>query len=77
MNRGGGIKNLELIDASNENIQDYFQLALTVNTCDAMGANFINTLLESLAHNFKESFTQYIKKLNKEDDVKHFEIKFL
>jgi hydroxymethylglutaryl-CoA reductase len=72
--RGGGILKLELLEASNSQIQDYFQLQLTVNTCDAMGANFINTLLEALAQNFKEQFKNYIQTLNKNSDVKHFEI---
>lgn len=73
-NRGGGILNLELIDASTLEIQDYYQLQLTVNTCDAMGANFINTLLEALAEKFKSHFNEYLQKLNKQQDIKHFEI---
>jgi len=43
--RGGGILDLELIDftAVEEN---YFQLRVSFETCDSMGANFINSVLE-------------------------------
>ena len=46
--RGGGIQNIELIDKS-ELIPDYFQLHIQFKTADAMGANFINSCLESIA----------------------------
>lgn len=72
--RGGGVKGLTLINASNEKIKNYYQLALTVDTCDAMGANFINTLLEVLAEKFKQQFQEYIEKIQRKTEVKHFEI---
>ena len=43
--RGGGIVAIELVDKSEEE-PDYFQLDFRFETADAMGANFINTLLE-------------------------------
>lgn len=46
--RGGGILGLELLDLTHK-IENYYQLKLTAETCDAMGANFINSLLEELA----------------------------
>lgn len=48
-NRGGGISNLELLDKSNV-IDHYFQLHLTFETVDSMGANFINSCLELIAN---------------------------
>ena len=47
--RGGGIKNIELIDRTND-IPHYYQLFVSFDTVDAMGANFINSILEALAH---------------------------
>jgi hydroxymethylglutaryl-CoA reductase len=72
--RGGGVKDLQLVNASNDKIKNYYQLVLKVETCDAMGANFINTLLEVLAEKFKLQFSYYLKKLDKSNEVKHFEI---
>ncbi|MEL4306631.1 hydroxymethylglutaryl-CoA reductase, degradative [Joostella sp. CR20] len=50
--RGGGITNIELRDKSNE-LANYFQLHCTFETLDAMGANFINSCLETIAKTFK------------------------
>lgn len=46
--RGGGITSLRLVNKT-QDMEDYFQLFATFETCDAMGANFINSVLESLA----------------------------
>jgi hydroxymethylglutaryl-CoA reductase len=54
-NRGGGILDIELIDKSNE-IQDYFQLKVSFETVDSMGANFINTCLEEFTSELKDFF---------------------
>lgn len=43
--RGGGISDIELLDLSSE-VDHLFQLKCTFETCDSMGANFINTILE-------------------------------
>lgn len=43
--RGGGVLDMELLDFS-EQEPDYFQLRVTFETCDSMGANFINSVLE-------------------------------
>ena len=46
--RGGGIVDIELKDKSNL-IEGYYQLHLTFETVDSMGANFINSCLEKIA----------------------------
>lgn len=46
--RGGGILGIELKDKSNL-IDNYYQLHLTFETVDSMGANFINSCLEQIA----------------------------
>jgi len=46
--RGGGIVQLELIDKTHLE-PHYYQLKGTFETCDSMGANFINSVLEELA----------------------------
>ena len=43
--RGGGILGIELIDFTTEEA-DYYQLRCTFETCNSMGANFINSVLE-------------------------------
>ena len=43
--RGGGILGIELIDFTAEEA-DYYQLRCTFETCNSMGANFINSVLE-------------------------------
>lgn len=43
--RGGGVKDLELIDFT-ETEQDYYQIRGYFETVDSMGANFINSCLE-------------------------------
>ncbi len=50
--RGGGIVSLEIRETS-EHLPDAYQLFVTFNTADAMGANFINSVLEALATGFK------------------------
>lgn len=50
--RGGGILSLDLIDKTKD-LKDYYQLFLEFDTCDAMGANFINSVLESMSKKLK------------------------
>lgn len=50
--RGGGAKDLEvriLNEESNSKYSQMLVLHIYINTCDAMGANIINTMVESLA----------------------------
>ncbi len=46
--RGGGIRDIRIIDMSHLETA-YYQLMVTFETCDSMGANFINSVLESFA----------------------------
>jgi len=46
--RGGGITNLELLDFT-ETEPDLYQIRASFETCDSMGANFINSCLEVFA----------------------------
>jgi hydroxymethylglutaryl-CoA reductase len=66
--RGGGIIDIELLDMRHLD-ENYYQIKGTFETCDSMGANFINSCLEMFARTFetwlleKDIFTQ------KEKDV--------
>lgn len=51
--RGGGMTTLNLVDRTKDE-PGYYQLKAEFETCDAMGANFINSILESLGKTFKE-----------------------
>ncbi len=51
--RGGGLLEITLLDKTDLD-DHYFQVFATFETCDAMGANFINTALEKLAKDFQE-----------------------
>jgi hydroxymethylglutaryl-CoA reductase len=51
--RGGGVTDIELIDMT-QHEAGYFQLKASFETCDSMGANFINTCLEEYASTLKE-----------------------
>ncbi|MEM6319102.1 MAG: hydroxymethylglutaryl-CoA reductase, degradative [Bacteroidota bacterium] len=54
--RGGGIRTIELVDFTDTE-PDYYQLRCTFETCDSMGANFINSCLES----FGKTLTQFLQ----------------
>ncbi len=45
--RGGGILNMSLLNFTHLE-PDYWQLRVAFETCDSMGANFVNTVLERL-----------------------------
>jgi hydroxymethylglutaryl-CoA reductase len=51
--RGGGILDLRLVDRTHDEA-GYFQLLGEFDTRDAMGANFINSILETLGRTWKE-----------------------
>ena len=61
--RGGGISSIQLIDKTDE-LKNYFQLSVDFNTSDSMGANFINSCLESMSKKIKELSDEYFKKNN-------------
>ena len=60
--RGGGITSIKLIDAT-DRLEDYYQLKVTFETCDSMGANFINSNLEEMAKCL-ENFTDNHERLD-------------
>ena len=55
--RGGGILDIQLKNMT-QSLPGYYQLDCSFDTCDSMGANFINTLLES----FAEGLQNYLKR---------------
>ncbi|MCB9092089.1 MAG: hydroxymethylglutaryl-CoA reductase, degradative [Halobacteriovoraceae bacterium] len=50
--RGGGITGIELIDQC-DMIPHFYKIEMKFVTCDAMGANFINSVLEKVAKKFE------------------------
>jgi len=46
--RGGGIDTISLVDKTAD-LEDYYQIHVTFDTKDSMGANFINSCLEAMA----------------------------
>ncbi|MBN09709.1 MAG: hydroxymethylglutaryl-CoA reductase, degradative [Flavobacteriaceae bacterium] len=57
-NRGGGILSIDLVDKTFD-IITYFQISVTFNTVDSMGANYINSCLEKMAFSLKKFAKQY------------------
>ncbi|NQV78734.1 MAG: hydroxymethylglutaryl-CoA reductase, degradative, partial [Lutibacter sp.] len=57
--RGGGILAIELRDKTKE-LENYYQLHVTFETADSMGANFINSCLEAIAKDFENSAIQIV-----------------
>lgn len=57
--RGGGILDIELIDMTDQ-IPDYYQLLVTFETKDSMGANFINSVLEEFGQALKVFLSEQI-----------------
>ena len=55
--RGGGILGMRLIDYSTQ-IPDYYQIRVEFGTGDAMGANFINSVLEQFGHSLQDFFAE-------------------
>ncbi len=55
--RGGGIVDVELLDFTDK-LENYFQLKVSFETCDSMGANFINSVLESFAQTLVDTIDQ-------------------
>lgn len=57
--RGGGILDIELRDKTSE-LENYYQLHVSFETVDSMGANFINSCLEAIAETFKNEEVQIV-----------------
>ncbi len=63
--RGGGIETIEIIDFTDKE-KSYYQIKATFQTCDSMGANFINSVLEQFGETLKwflEAETQLAPKI--------------
>lgn len=57
--RGGGILEIQLRDKT-EKLANYYQLHVTFETVDSMGANFINSCLEAIANDFEKEGIQIV-----------------
>ncbi len=57
--RGGGILDIELKDKTNK-LENYYQLHVTFETKDSMGANFINSCLEVVAKIFRKDGVEIV-----------------
>lgn len=66
--RGGGIIDIELVNHT-EKEPGYYQLMCSFNTCDSMGANFINSCLEEFASILKDWFIEHPIFSEKEKEV--------
>lgn len=68
--RGGGIVGLELVDMTND-LENYYQIKVYCETCNAMGANFINSILEEMGQVFRN---KVIGNQNFSDKERNFEL---
>ncbi len=66
--RGGGISSIDLIDFSREE-PNYYQIRASFETCDSMGANFINSILEQFGILLKEFIMYHADLREHEKDV--------
>lgn len=66
--RGGGIQSIELVNKTDE-LDNYYQIHATFNTCDSMGANFINSVLEQFATTIKAEIANYSDFTEEEKDL--------
>ena len=55
--RGGGILGMRLVDYTSQ-IPEYYQIRVEFGTGDAMGANFINSVLEQFGHSLQDFFAE-------------------
>jgi hydroxymethylglutaryl-CoA reductase len=66
--RGGGVLDVQLIDFEDIEPQ-YYQLRASFETCDSMGANFVNSVLERFADTTEQFFTNHPGLSDTERDV--------
>ena len=66
--RGGGINSINLIDMSRK-YNNYYQLSISFNTIDSMGANFINSCLEIITKKMCEEIKIPEYLTEKEKDI--------
>ena len=58
--RGGGITSITLVDKRPQ-LAHYFQLEVCFETCDSMGANFINSNLEVMASSLEQFAKDHVQ----------------
>lgn len=68
VNRGGGIVKIELLNF-NDVESSLYQIRAHFETCDSMGANFINSVLESFAKSLEEFFLSHPNISDKDRDI--------
>ena len=70
INRGGGINSINLIDMSRK-YNNYYQLSISFNTVDSMGANFINSCLEIITKKMCEEIkiSEYLTEKEKDINI--------
>lgn len=56
--RGGGVTGITLLDYTHLE-PDYYQLRVTFETCDSMGANFINSVLEEFGNSLERFIAEH------------------
>jgi len=66
--RGGGILGFELVDMTHA-IENYYQIKVSFNTVDSMGANFINSCLEEFGSILKKYVQQSSVFTDEEKDL--------
>ncbi len=58
--RGGGVLDIELVNMTDK-LENYFQLLVTFDTRDSMGANFINSVLEEFGQSLRHFLSEQIQ----------------
>lgn len=66
--RGGGVLDVELLDYSHLE-SEYYQLRVSFDTCDSMGANFINSVLECFGRSLERFVERHPAFEDSERDV--------
>ncbi|MBR9920087.1 MAG: hydroxymethylglutaryl-CoA reductase, degradative [Bacteroidetes bacterium] len=66
--RGGGVLDIQLLDMTHLE-ENYYQLKVSFETCDSMGANFINSVLESYGDSLRAFVSQYAAFSDEERDL--------
>ena len=66
--RGGGIIDIELINRTSD-MKGYYQINVSFDTVDAMGANFINSCLEQISKSFKEKSSLFEENKIQPNDI--------
>ena len=67
--RGGGIVDISLIDKTLD-MKGYYQINVSFDTIDAMGANFINSCLEQISKSFKDKTDEFKEFIIHSNDIK-------